>query len=202
MHSTRSSSNPCRRRAAACGGPAAGWTTTSTPASRPSSAGARALGLAGEQRGRRRALARPSAKPGRPAERVPRGRNIAARQPLRCYQGRDEHACPSEPPLALIAGPTASGKSALALALAEAADGMIDQRRQRPGLSRPARSSRRGRRRRRRRGRRTASTALATAPIPARRRTGRRTRAPRSPRRTRRAGCRSWSAAPASISAP
>ncbi len=32
---------------------------------------------------------------------------------------------PSKPPLALIAGPTASGKSALALALAEAADGMV-----------------------------------------------------------------------------
>jgi len=32
---------------------------------------------------------------------------------------------PSLPPLALIAGPTASGKSALALALAEAADGVV-----------------------------------------------------------------------------
>ncbi len=34
-------------------------------------------------------------------------------------------AAPSKPPLALIAGPTASGKSALALALAEQADGVV-----------------------------------------------------------------------------
>ena len=34
-------------------------------------------------------------------------------------------AVPSRPPLALIAGPTASGKSALALALAERADGVV-----------------------------------------------------------------------------
>ena len=53
------------------------------------------------------------------------GGNIAAREPLLCYQGRDEHQAPSKPPLALIAGPTASGKSALALALAEQAGGVV-----------------------------------------------------------------------------
>ena len=58
------------------------------------------------------------------AERILGRRNIAAREPLRCYQGRDEQ-WDSKPPLALIAGPTASGKSALALALAEAADGVV-----------------------------------------------------------------------------
>ena len=77
-----------------------------------------------------------------------------------------------------------------------------DQRRQRPGLSRPAHRLGAAERRRTRRARRTASTAIATAPTPARRRTGRRTPRRRSPRRMQPAGCRSWPAAPASTSAP
>ena len=46
-------------------------------------------------------------------------------EPSRCYQRRNGHGRRPKPPLVLIAGPTASGKSALALALAQQIGGVI-----------------------------------------------------------------------------
>ena len=111
------------------------------------------------------------------------------------------------PPLALIAGPTASGKSDLAVRLAQAlrAQGLArrgDQRRQRAGLCRPRRSQR------------TADGGgdARRRPSPVRHlgrrgpllggRLGRGRQDARSPKPTVAAQCRSWSAAPGSISAP
>ena len=182
--------------------PSRGWTTTSTPGSRPSSAARAAPGSPRARRSQalpsstqsmaaRRRRARPAA-----AEISPRAsRSFAIRVAMNM-------ASSGKPPLALIAGPTASGKSALALALAEQAGGIGDQRRQRPGLSRPAHRLGPAER-----GGRGAGAAPALRLSRRRRRLlggglGRRTPRRRSPRRMRRAGCRSWSAAPASISAP
>ena len=75
--------------------------------------------------------------------------------------------------VALIAGPTASGKSALALALAEQTRRRDRQRRQRADLSRPADPQRRARRARIAPGPSTGFTACLTAASPARRRNGR-----------------------------
>ena len=100
----------------------------------------------------------------------------------------------------LIAGPTASGKSRLALALAEQAGRHGHQCRQHAGLSRAAHPHGAAERPRRRRGRRTRSTASSAGPRPIRPGATRRTR--RKPSRTRAAagGCRSSSAAPGSTS--
>ena len=90
----------------------------------------------------------------------------------------------SKPPLVVIAGPTASGKSALALALAEQIGGVIVNAdsaqiyRDLPILS-AAPTPRSAR------GPSIGCTACRMAPCPARRRTGRRWRGARSPTSTR-----------------
>ena len=92
------------------------------------------------------------------------------------------------PTAILLAGPTASGKSALALALAR------DARRRRSSMPIPCRSiatcasSRRGRRRRRRRACRTCSTAMSTRPRIIRSAAGASTRRRRSRRRSGKGG--------------
>ena len=108
--------------------PFGGWTTTSTPAISPSSAARAACGVAAEARGRRRSpssthVLRRGRQPAASSA-SSRGRNIAARQPSAAISvAMNNPDSSSLPPLALIAGPTASGKSALALALAEATGG-------------------------------------------------------------------------------
>src|SRR4051794_12731234 len=104
--------------------PSRGWTTRSTPGIRPSSA-ARA-GPAPPSRRMSQALpssthswprAPPSASSA--AEISPRVSRSAA---IRVAMNKSD---PSKPPLALIAGPTASGKSGLALTLAEKTGGVV-----------------------------------------------------------------------------
>ena len=105
----------------------------------------------------------------------------------------------SRDPVLVIAGPTASGKSALALELADSAGRHDHQRRQPADLSRSSHPDGAARRCGRERAHRTGSTAFSMPPSAARRRAGGRSRSARSPPRPRPAACRSWSAAPGSI---
>src|SRR4051812_25717685 len=124
MHSTViivesiSATSNCLRR------PSRGWTTTSTPRSRPSSA----RRAASPPPSSRMSQALPSSTHSWPrappsassaAEISPRVSRSAA---IRVAMNKTD---PSKPPLALIAGPTASGKSSLALALAQASGGVV-----------------------------------------------------------------------------
>ena len=98
-------------------------------------------------------------------------------------------------PVILIAGPTASGKSALALELAVAYDGRDHQRRQPADLSRFAHPVGPPRCHGRWRGRHTGFTAISTPPSAARPAAGGPWRSLRSPPAIAPAGCRSSSAA-------
>ena len=100
----------------------------------------------------------------------------------------------------LIAGPTASGKSGLALRAGRAARRRRHQRRQHAGLPRAAHPHRAADARGARRARRTRSTASSAAPRPIRPGAMPPMRRRPSPRRARRAACPSSSAAPASTS--
>src|SRR5688572_7427477 len=96
-----------------------GWTTASTP-SHPSSA-ARAEGPSAT------AMSAASPSSTQPRKRAPSSRCSAACSSLSSSLPAAISVAMSKPPppVALIAGPTASGKSALALALAEAANGIV-----------------------------------------------------------------------------
>ena len=175
-----------------------------------------------EGRCRRRCRAPASRRAGtRPVAQRARDRAVAraageraARRPRSAIRGEDSsHGARSWPmtddrlarrgrraPVVLIAGPTASGKSALALALAERfggaiinADSMQVYRELRILTARPD-AGRRGARAASRSTAVSCRRALLGAAL------ARRWRSARSPRRGRRAGCRSSSAAPGSIS--
>src|SRR4051812_3297398 len=130
MHSTpiivesMSATSNCLRR------PASPWTTTSTPANRPSSARRAVPGSI--EKSRSQAL--PSSIHERPKAWTPASRSASSAAEISPLASRSaairvamnmKARSSSLPPLALIAGPTASGKSALALALAEQAGGII-----------------------------------------------------------------------------
>ena len=181
-----------------------GWTTTSTPSSaveRP----ARGLGIAGEAQVGGVALVDPV------EERAPSDRARAA------ARARGRPACHRavpllsasqwpwprpNPPLVLIAGPTASGKSALALALAEQIGGVIVNAdsaqiyRDLPILSAAPTADERERAEHRLYGVRDGALPCSAADWAAMARA----RDRRHPRE--RADCRSWSAGPAFICAP
>ena len=104
-----------------------GWTTTSTSSSaveRP----ARGLAIAGEAQVRSVALVDPVEEGGlriELAQQAERAVDQPVIEPSRCYQRRNRHGRRPILLLVLIAGPTASGKSALALALAQQIGGVI-----------------------------------------------------------------------------
>src|SRR5688572_25691050 len=103
------------------------WTTTSTPSSSPSIAFKASAGLCanGRSQARSRSIQRAS-EPWTPAEaRASRAAEISPPASLSFAIRVAMNIQDPAPPLALIAGPTASGKSALALALAERTGGTI-----------------------------------------------------------------------------
>src|SRR4051812_16211156 len=110
--------------------PASPWTTTSTPDNRPSSARravpgsiekSRSQALSSSIHERPKAWTPASRSASSAAEISPLASRSAAIRVAMNMKARSS----SLPPLALIAGPTASGKSALALALAEQRGGII-----------------------------------------------------------------------------
>ena len=158
-----------------------GWTTTSRPSSDPSAHRAVFTSPREAEVGRI-ALVDPVAEARLRidlAQQAERPVDQPVIEPSGCYQRRNGHPIPN-PPLALIAGPTASGKSALALALAERTSGVIVNAdsaqvyRDLPILSAAPTADES-------RGRSIGCTAFWTEPWPAPPQTGPRARGARSP---------------------
>src|SRR5882757_1234131 len=127
MHSTvimvesMSATSSCLRR------PSADWTTTSVAGNVPSSAVRAASGARPNRRSAAQPLSSQPCAAGRQPASSSRSRAAEISPPVRLPDAISvamNMASPL-PAVALIAGPTASGKSALAIAIAEARDGVV-----------------------------------------------------------------------------